>query len=432
MLITTGRLMRPTLTLAIAGALALPSLAQTQLADGFQDQGSQPNPVLFSSGASLSTGERVVFDGLTVDIYDAAGVFVTNLATLPAFAFNSFVEIDPTETFAVIGESSNGDLMRVMLDGSGTAVVGNLTNNYDAIFESPTSMLVSAGTCGFGCGNDLVRLDLTSGQTTFLANLVGASGPLALSDSGDLYTVVVDFQNPGTSRLIRYEGAQLTGASVLQESDATLVLGSLAGGSSLAIDPVFGNLFVAESAFGGNSRILEVEPDGTVADIVVESNLWLQGLELRQGRGRGHFHRYQPEGGVQLLYNRTDFSALDELASVAPAQPQLSFNQVGSTGQVSITGGVPDGAMLVVFTANANYDPNLVTTVLGGTDFQFHAATSPNLLRRSGPFLLPLDGSGSGTFSYFDPGQLAGNFTFQALVASPTGTFVGGSTVTQN
>ena len=64
-------------------------------------------------------------------------------------------------------------------------------------------MLVSAGTCGFGCGNDLVRLDLTSGQATFLANLVGASGPLALSDSGDLYTVVVDFQNPGTSRLIR-------------------------------------------------------------------------------------------------------------------------------------------------------------------------------------------------------------------------------------
>lgn len=429
---TTARLARPLSAASLVLAVALPTSAQTTLADGFQGAGSQPSPVLFSSTATLSTGERVVFDGLTVDLYDASGAFLANLATLPAFVFNSFVEVDPTETFVVIGESSNGDLLRVMLDGSGTTVVANLTNNYDAVFATATELLVSAGTCGFGCGNDLLRVDLGTGTTTPLATLPGASGPVALSANGDLYTVVVDFLNPGTSRLVAYTDAQLDAGTPLVEADAALLLGGLAGGASLAVDPVFGNLFLAESSFGATSRILEIAPDGTVVDVVVESDLYLGGLELFQGGGKGHFHRYQPSGGVGMRYSRTDFNALDEIATILPAQPQASFSQSGPVAQLTVTGGVPDGAMLVVFTANANHDPTLVTTVLPGTDFQFHAAASPNRLRRTGPFLLPLDATGTGTFTYFDPGPLAGTQTFQALVADPGGVFLGGSTVAQN
>lgn len=425
-------------TARAAGALCAVSLlgfsvsAQTVVGDGFAQTGLQSTPVLFGSYETLENGNRVVFDGLSFDLYDSNNGFLLNLGSLPGFVFNSFVEVDPTQTFAVIGESSNGDLFKVQLDGSGVSTLANLNFNYDGVFESPSSMLISAATCGFGCGNDIVRLDTNSGATTLIANVTGPSGPVAMADNGDLYYGLVDLVTANNDSIIRWTEAQMNGGTPLSPADATTVFGGLAGIASMDVDPVFGNLFLAETVFGGTSRILEVDPSGSLVDVVVESSFWLTNVELIQDSGDGHFHRFQPSDGVYLHYAGTDFSMIDDIATVRAQQPTTSFSQVGPAATVSITGGEPGGAALVVFTQNAFYDPNLITSMLGGTDFQFHAAAPLNRLRRSGPLLLPLDANGDADFHYFDPGSLAGMFAFQALITDSTGRIIGGSSAVQN
>ncbi len=427
-----ARVTRASAALAACSLLALYASAQTTVGDGFAQTGLQPSPIFFGSYETLPSGDRVVFDGLSFDLYDANNGFLLNLGTLPGFVFNSFIEVDPTQTFAVIGESSNGDLFKVQLDGSGFTTLANLNFNFDGVFESSNSMIVSAATCGFGCGNDVYRLDTITGATTPLANVSGPSGPVALADNGDLYYGLPDTVAPNNDRVIRWTEAQMNGGVLLSQDDAATVFDGLAGISSLDVDPVFGNLFLAESVFGGTSRILEVDPSGALVDVVVESTLWLSNVELMQDSGDGHFHRYQPSDGVYLHHSAGDFSSIDDVATVRAQQPTTSFAQVGTVSTVSISGGEPGGAALVLFTQNAFYDPSLITSMLGGTDFQFHAAAPLNRLRRSGPLLLPLDASGAVDFHFFDPGNLAGTLAFQALITDSAGRPIGGSTAVQN
>jgi len=428
----SARVMRVTAALAASSLLALSASAQTTVGDGFAQTGLQSTPVFFGSYETLPNGNRVVFDGLSFDLYDSNNGFLLNLGSLPGFVFNSFIEVDPTQTFAIIGESSNGDLFKVQLDGSGFTTLANLNFNFDGVFESPNSILVSAATCGFGCGNDVHRVDTNTGATTLLANVTGPSGPVAMADNGDLYYGLVDLVTPDNDSVVLWTEAQLNGGALLSQADATTVFGGLAGISSMDVDPVFGNLFLAESVFGGTSRILEVDPAGTLVDVVVESTLWLSNIELMQDSGDGHFHRYQPSDGVYLHHSAGDFSTIDDVATVRAQQPTTSFAQVGPAATVSISGGEPGGAALVLFTQNAFYDPSLITSMLGGTDFQFHAAAPLNRLRRSGPLLLPLDANGAADFHFFDPGNLAGTLAFQALITDSAGRPIGGSTAVQN
>ena len=428
-----ARVTRATAALAAGSLLALSASAQTVIGDGFARTGLSTSPVFLGSYQTLDDGTRVVFDGQSIDLYTVGNGFLLNLGALPGFVFNSFVEVDPTRTFAVVGESTNGDLFKVQLDGSGMTPLTNLAFNFDGVFESPTSILVSAATCGFGCGNEVYRVDTTTGATSLVASVSGPSGPLALADDGALYYGLVDLVNPTGSGVLRWTATQLAAGVPLSEADAATVFTGLAAINSLAVDPVFGNLVLSESVFNGTSRILEVDPsDGTLVDVVVESDFSLSNVELLQDAGDGHFHRYQPEDGVYLHYASTDFIVFDDINTIRPQQPTTSFAQVGPAATVSIAGGEPNGAALVVFTQNAFYDPSLITTMLGGTDFQFHAAAPLNRLRRSGPLLLPLDANGAADFHYFDAGNLAGTLTFQALVTDASGTIVGGSTAVQN
>lgn len=410
----------------VAGALlASVSFAQDTIGNGFAETASQPTPAPFASYDTLPSGERVVFDGMSIDMYSGAGTFVMNLATLPAFVFNSFVEVDPSSTFAIVGESSNGDIMRVALDGSGMSTLTNLNFNFDGVFESPNSILISAATCGFGCGNDLVRLDTTTGATSFLAAVAGPSGPVALDENGALFYGTVDLGTPSNSSIISWTAAQLNSGSLLDETDAAVLVGGLESAASLAIDPIFGNVFVAESVFGGTSRILEIDiSDGSLADEVVVSAEYLGNVELMQGRGIGHFHAYQPEDGVFMHYNNGD------IVTVRPQRPVANLTQVGPIATLSVTGAEPNGSMLVIFTENNSFEPNYVTSQLS-FDFLFHSISNFQQLRRT-PFLIPVDGSGNGSFQYFDPGNLQGTKVFQTLITDDTGAFIGSSTGAAN
>jgi hypothetical protein len=416
--------------LAALVILALPAAAQDTIGDGFAQTARQPIPVAFASYDTLSSGERVVFDGLAIDLYDAAGGFAMNLATMPAFVFNSFVEVDPSDSFALVGESSNGDIFRVALDGSGMVLVANLNFNFDAVFESANTAIISAATCGFGCGNDVARLDVTTGVVTFLASVSGASGPVAMAGDGSIFYATVDPTNPSNTNILYWTSGQLPGGGsgggpILSESDATVFHAGLEGAASLAIDPVFGNVFLAESVWASTSRILEFDiATGNLADVVVRSSSWLSNIELMQGDTVGHFHGYQPEDGVFMHYSNGD------IVTVRPQHPTATHTQVGPVVTIGIEGAKPNSALLMVFGPQVAYDPDYQSYQLN-FDFQFQSALPITEVHRT-PLLLPTDASGNGSFQYFDPGHLAGNYVFQALMTDETGKFIGGTQAALN
>src|SRR5262249_25233526 len=152
----------------------------------------------------------------------------------------------------IAGESSYGRLFRVDLAAGQLSLVAQMPYNFDAVFEDANHLLISAATCGYNCGNDILRVDVTSGAQTLVAQVPGASGPLARSSNGDLYYAVQSSQSPpppGSIRIVRWGASQLASGTVLTLMNAQNVASGFDGVAALAFEDRLGHLLVAESRF---------------------------------------------------------------------------------------------------------------------------------------------------------------------------------------
>jgi hypothetical protein len=160
----------------------------------------------------LSDGTSVTSDGVSVQHWNAGGGLINTLGTFAAPGQTGAFVVDPSETFVLAGVADTGELLKVDLQGAGATSLGTLLWNADAAFDSPTTAIVSAGTCGTDCGNALLRLDVSTGSVTFIAAVEGIAGPVALDNAGDLYYGTQSAALPvpaGSSSLLRYTSAQL-------------------------------------------------------------------------------------------------------------------------------------------------------------------------------------------------------------------------------
>lgn len=420
---------------ALVLALAASAAADTP-AEGFA-LSSQPYPGQ-SLTATLSKGEVVSFDGLTIDLWGADGSFLQNLATFPGFVFGSFVVADPSESFVLVGESLFGDLYTVDLTAGGLTFVANLNFNFDADFEDATHAIVSAATGGFGTGNDVFRLDVTTGATTLLAHVDGPSGPVDLDPAGNLYYATQDSAfpaTPGSTDVLFWSAAQLTGSPVLSAADALLFGTGFDGGSSLVVDPNDDGVYLAENNSGtGVNRIARVNGSAAASPTIVDGLNWISGLELAPGTGGALFLGYQPELGGTLHYNATDFFAVFERVELTPARPTTGLSGTGLVGagplDVNVTGGVPNGFFQLAYGLQSLYDPNetLVPHVGGPPLF-----TGLDLATiQVWPTVYPLDASGAGSVTFLNPGTWQGKLAIQALVFDASVFPVGTSTASLN
>lgn len=411
----------PLLAAAFVGALFSPTVsAQETIAPGFAVASSTPPPVAFAASDSTSDGRRVFFDGSTIDLYDASGSFLLNLGTTTSFVFSSFVEVDPTDTYAIVGESSNGEIYKVMLDGSSMTTIATIQFSYDAVFEAPDTLLVSA--THFGTGNDILRLDADTGLFSPVAVVPGFSGPLDLAPNGDLV-----YGEPSVTggRILRFDASLLTAGPVLDEFDADVLVSGLAGAASLAVDPVFGNIFMTSNEWAVSGNLFEFDGDGNLVETIAGSTAWLTGLEFIQGPGVGHFHAYQPADGLNLRYS----NGTDEVV-IAPQQPVLTHTQFANFGVLHITGAVPNSGALVTFGSAADMVPEYSMQL--SFDFLYNTDMPLNRIRRLG-LRIPTDSNGEGSFSYFTPGGgTPGARWFQLLITDPTNLFVGASNSVTN
>src|SRR5689334_21807322 len=111
-------------------SLSPAALAQDSCAPGLGFGAARPvGP--FDAYATLSDGSRVVNDGLSVDHVDANGALILHLGGFPLYFYPSFVLLAPDESFALVGESTNGSIVRFNLNAAPQATVGGVFYNFD-------------------------------------------------------------------------------------------------------------------------------------------------------------------------------------------------------------------------------------------------------------------------------------------------------------
>ena len=419
---------------AFAALLALPLSADT--ASPGWSLASAPNPAFLASTARLPNGDFVTWDGQSVDRWTSSGAFVANLETFPNFTFGSFCTARPSGDAVLIGESSQNNVYLVPTNGSGAVLVGNVFLNYDARFEDNDHAILSAGTFGAPT-NDLVRLDVTNGSQELIATVPGPSGPLALAPNGDLYyaTQVGTFPPPVDSTdVIFWTAAEIQGAAMLDQSDATLFGSDYDGGASMQFDPVSGALLLAETNFGtGVNRILQVAPSAANALVVAVSNGSIGDVEVFALGGPGSLQRFQPAGGVRLTYTTTDFGSFADIVVVDPKRPTLTVSGPGATSFGSVTlaidGALPNGSAQLLYSPQSLLSPTENTFPFVG--FLWHTLFVPGQVRRI-PFLVPVNASGHGQITFFNPtgpGNFTGDFGWQYWVGTASGNFLGSTPV---
>lgn len=387
---------------------------------------------------TLSNGNRVVYDGTLIWIESATGTFLQQLDNPTSNQFLGFVEVDPTETFAVFGETSQGRIFRVPLTGGTSTQLTVLPFAYDLAFESPTTAIVSAAVCDSGfttCTNFLVRLDLVTGATQAIATIDGPSGPLAFTPSGDLLVgkLPTTFSPPPDScSLLRFSAAQLAnGPFPLPESSAAIFTPNLDGAASVAVDAVTGSVFLAEGVSFGTSNVLEIDRLGTVVAPVASTIDYLTKVEILDAPGNGGLAGFQP-AGRKLLYRTTNFGSpiSSTISTVSPRRPVLTSVQNGNgTMTCTLTGGRPNTAAFVISGNAWEYAPTEGAYTLG-TYQLWTGMPYPNVRRAGIQFLL--DANGDGSFTFDNPSTIQGLFVLQALVRDANGTFRGSSTAAFN
>ena len=411
-------------------AVALPPFQSDAIAPGLAVEGPARSIGAYDAYATLPDGDRVVFDGLEVDLVHDDGTLVAVLGTTSRYGFPSFVVQDPTHAYALVAESSGGKIRRVDLGGAGMTFLAHLDFAYDLVFEDGPSALVSAAPCGFGCGSEIDRVDLLTGTVSLVASVSGPSGPLARDADGNLYYGIQNSQGPVP--ILRWTKAQVEGGAVLHEADATVFAAGLDAPSSMRFDPVSGHLIVADSPFGSTSRIREFAAAGQPLGSLVESALYLSNVEPDVTAGPGSCQAFQPEG-VALRFRRTDFAAsTSEIRTLHAVRPQASMSGPGLSGPGPVTfhvsGGFPNASLIVVVGLKSTYDPSEPTYDLGA--FLLHTGIDLHHARRL--TTLATDARGAASFTFQNPGGLEGTRMFQGWIRDPNGILVGTSTAASN
>jgi hypothetical protein len=363
----------------------------------------------------LPNGGVVSFDGSDL-WHRPPGQPATSLLHFASPVFGSFT-IDAGGGDVLFGENLTGGLWRVPLQGPApTAPLASLALNYDAVLFAPQRAIVSAKTSGFGGpDNDVVAIDLQTGATQLLAQLPGASGPLAVDDAGHLYYATASNAfpaPPGQTSVLRFRRAVVDAAlaanHVLGAGDGELVIAGLDSASDLAFDGDGDLLFVDWFDFL-NPRIGEIDDAAGAAarrsDLIGYAGAPFSagGLQFLPAAAGAAFEPFQPAGGT-LVVHEASFGSLSQLRFVHARRATLAASTpspiaAGPFALVAAHGPAHGaGIVLLAFPPFASESPFVVP------GFEQALWLSPTLLPALASHVVAFDGSGAAALPMLNPG----------------------------
>ncbi len=424
-------------------ALSAPAAAAQGASAGFETV-SEPNPLALAPFSNmvrpLSNGELLTFDGRFVERRDAAGTPLATLLDVGQDVFGSFLLVAPDETFALLAESSLGNIYRIDLIAGTGALQDNVPFAFSAAFEPGGTVAISAATTSFA-NNDIVRLDISQPNAgfTLLANLPGPSGPLAILGNGDLiygFPAAFGSTQTGTSDLVRFAASDL-GVGLLFLSDSTPYATGFDGAGGLLYDAVSDTLFLAENNFTlGAARVRQVVPPFSGSSPVLYDDPFGRTVSFSGSTSPtapGALLPYQPaEFSGSLTIGVTDFFSSDERLTLRSARPEAAFATPGAAGasttDFTVSGAPANGFLVVAFGAGTG-GPELPLPIPGFGPALFSGLdlVQVGLLQQ----LFSLDATGQ--FSVTVPTvQLPMGVSFQGLVyGGPPLAAVGTTTIAQ-
>ena len=421
--------MRFRITVALAALLGtspFTSASAQSVATGF---GVDPLPDPGGLVRTLSTGEFVTWDGQFVRRYAADGSSSILLHDFGTFAFTGAFAIDPTESFAVVGESSEGDMHRVDLTAGGATFLVQLAFNYDAAFAPDGWLAVSAASTSF-VQNDVYRVDPVTGDEAIVAEVPGASGPLDFDLFGNLIyaTSSAVFPAPlGSTDVLRFAKADIDAlgpTESLGADDASLVASGFDGSGSLVVDRATFRIYMTENNFGtGVNRVREVISSPLDSPILYEgppfATVDIEGYA--QGSGGAIFARFQPEFGGTLQLSATDFASFDDRLALHPERPVLSLDGPGTTGVgpfvLTQTGGLEGGTNILVYGPASLVGPEQPLLIFALPLFTGLDVPTLKIL----PYAVVSDGAGTVTLPLYNVSGAVGLTAIQLLLLDESG-----------
>lgn len=320
----------PLAALACASAARLPA---QQLGSGFSSTVHS-----LPSGAGnvlvLPGDQYVYFDGFDLWL-EAPHQPPRTLLSFPNYTFGSFT-LDVGNQQVLFGESSAQTLWLVSTAPSGVpSPVATVTFSYDAVVFAAGEVLVSAKTGGWGSSlNEVIHVDLSTGNTRLLAQLPGASGPIAIGASGDLFYATASMQfpaPPGAVTLLRFPRAlvdqALANAQVLGIGQAQVVLAGLDAAGAMVCDDL-GDLVFTDwynDTVGVVHDVHGPAPWRTNLMDHTGAAVGATGVQFEAGPGYGVLAPFQPENGA-LYVRESAWGSASQVRRVVAARPALAVS----------------------------------------------------------------------------------------------------------
>ncbi|MBN1421102.1 MAG: hypothetical protein JXP34_20185 [Planctomycetes bacterium] len=289
----------------------------------------------FVGGLALApNGDALVFDGEAV--VRIAGATRTELHRPPAGTWGSFLTLEPDGTSVLFGESMEGTIRRISLEGGASEPLETIAGNFALAFDSTGRAFVSAPVDATTNGVWLADLDPAT-PALLVATVPHASGPLAFLPSGDLLVATAGWKIPSDLLVFPSDALEAAIAGEPIDAGAARILASdLPGAYGLAVDAA-GRAFVSESASGS---ILSVEPDGAVSTFALPAEgVFAAPTYLTLRAGDGAFRAGAGPAAGELAFTSSDFATFNVLTRVV-AELHFIRGEVNGDGRIDIADAV--------------------------------------------------------------------------------------------
>ncbi len=421
--------MNPTLPTVLALTLLSTAAHSQSLPDGYT-QTVTPLTAAPSHLLEVASG-LVMFDGTTLQLEPNGQPAQTLLQFSPP-VFGAFLrELDNGEI--LFAESSTGEVWRVPLDGSAASLLTTINLPYDAAQIGPQHVVLSAKTGGFAAvDNDLLALDLATGQTTPLGSIAGASGALCRGPAGDLLyaTAPANFPPPPQSvDILSFSASQLHDAlqqtTSLQQSNATTLCSGIDAVGYMVLDHDEDLLF----SDWLNNSIEEIDDLWSTASrrrlVDYAGTSWYPAwLQYVAAQPHDVFEPFATGGTLLILetdyvVSRSNRITPRPVRLLGPATPV-------ATGPFAVD--VTDGPTQGVAFLALGWAVSGVPTQLTLPGIEQALTWDTGLLHPQVTLILPLDAAGGASYALNNPGVLPGlTFHMQCAVLSAGSNVLGGT-----